>query len=320
MAPFHPLRDETRVFAARVLAAVAVFLTIAVCLLAGSGGGPLASAEAAKDPDGVPNGNANGQVDGTPGNGHLGGGAVKQDPPDPQPVESPTSPTPTTEAPAPAPTSPSALGKGTTGNTGDQKAGPAPTGGSGKGGGRTTAPGQVDKAPGETQGDQPSGSPSQPTPTPTPAQRQTSPFGDASSANRQRQHEVQRRVPSTVGIPTAAVPLAFETTSAEDEPAPAASAGGFDAVGRGEDGANGSAAPKGGRKARTERAAEQDERPTLIRQIDHFVNVVPDQAIVAFAALIMASCALKSCSFSIRSRALSLTMIEPAKPSFPSFS
>jgi len=280
VAPFHPLRDETRVFAARVLAAVAVFLTLAVCLLAGSGGGPLASAEAAKDPDGVPNGNANGQADGTPGNGQLGGGAAKQDPPAPEPVESPTSPTPKTEAPAPAPTSPSAPGKGTTGKTSDQDAGPAPTGGSGKGGGRTTAPGQVDKAPGEDQGDQPSGSTAQPATTQPPAQPARLGAGPRDRSQRNVEGGRQR-----VEIPTPGEPVAFATTEGVDEPAPAAAAGGFDSVGRGEDGANGSAAPKGGRKPRTERAAEKDERPTLIREIDHFVNVVPDQAIVAFAAL-----------------------------------
>ena len=48
VAPFHLLRHETRAFAARALAALAVFCTIAVVLLAGSAG-QIANAEAKKD-------------------------------------------------------------------------------------------------------------------------------------------------------------------------------------------------------------------------------------------------------------------------------
>ncbi len=123
MAPFHPLRDETRVFAARVLAAVAVFCVIALALLSGSSAGPLASAEAQD-----PKGNAYGQTEGaTPrGNGVLGGGGAKQDPPDPV---APEVQQPTTEsAPVPAPTGSidPANGGGKGGNSG--AAAPAPTG------------------------------------------------------------------------------------------------------------------------------------------------------------------------------------------------
>jgi hypothetical protein len=49
VAPFHPLRYGARAFAARALAALAVFCTIAIVLLAGSAEGPIASAEAKKD-------------------------------------------------------------------------------------------------------------------------------------------------------------------------------------------------------------------------------------------------------------------------------
>jgi hypothetical protein len=46
VAPFHPLRHDARVAAARVLASIATFLAIALVLLGGSTNGPLASAEA----------------------------------------------------------------------------------------------------------------------------------------------------------------------------------------------------------------------------------------------------------------------------------
>ncbi len=46
MAPFHPLRHEARVLAARALSSAAVFCAIAVVLLGGSAGGPLTNAEA----------------------------------------------------------------------------------------------------------------------------------------------------------------------------------------------------------------------------------------------------------------------------------
>jgi Stage II sporulation protein E (SpoIIE) len=46
VVPFHPLRHEARVRAARALASIASFLVIAFVLLGGSAGGPLASAEA----------------------------------------------------------------------------------------------------------------------------------------------------------------------------------------------------------------------------------------------------------------------------------
>ena len=48
MAPFHPLREDARAFTARAGAALAVFFTIAVVVLAGGGDQPLATAEANK--------------------------------------------------------------------------------------------------------------------------------------------------------------------------------------------------------------------------------------------------------------------------------
>ncbi|HEX6582043.1 MAG TPA: hypothetical protein VF056_00480, partial [Thermoleophilaceae bacterium] len=100
MAPFHPLQNGARAFAARALAALAVFCTIAVVLLAGSSRGSVANAEAKND-----NGNGNGQQVADPGavpngvgNGLTNGGGGKSDPPDPQEPAEP----PTVSAPVPA--------------------------------------------------------------------------------------------------------------------------------------------------------------------------------------------------------------------------
>ena len=76
MAPFHPLREETRALAARVLAAFAVFCAIATVLLAGSAPGQVASAET-KD-KGVPDGKGDtavqlGEAAPTEPNGNAGG-------------------------------------------------------------------------------------------------------------------------------------------------------------------------------------------------------------------------------------------------------
>jgi hypothetical protein len=51
VAPFHPLRHEARVAAARALASLATFFVVAFVLLAGSSGGPLANAEATGPPE-----------------------------------------------------------------------------------------------------------------------------------------------------------------------------------------------------------------------------------------------------------------------------
>ena len=86
MAPFHPLRYETRAFVARALAAFAVFCAIAFALLMGTGA-QIASAEADKDKgaaDGTgvvlqdsqtvqPTGNGNGTGTGNGHNGHHHG-------------------------------------------------------------------------------------------------------------------------------------------------------------------------------------------------------------------------------------------------------
>ncbi|HEY7455248.1 MAG TPA: hypothetical protein VH683_11815, partial [Thermoleophilaceae bacterium] len=130
MAPFHPLRYEARAFAARALAGLAVFCTIAIVLLAGSAPGQTATAEAKKDrgpwngserwnggghdqvqtdvdvsadPGTVPEQQGNTQFE-DEGPWWRGGGG-KEDPPDPpEPEGPPTSTTPTpTPDPAPAP-------------------------------------------------------------------------------------------------------------------------------------------------------------------------------------------------------------------------
>jgi hypothetical protein len=51
VAPFHPLRHEARVVAARTLASLATFFVVAFVLLAGSTGGLLSSAEATAPPE-----------------------------------------------------------------------------------------------------------------------------------------------------------------------------------------------------------------------------------------------------------------------------
>ncbi len=115
MAPFHPLRYETRAFVARALTAFAVFSAIAFVLLAGLGG-QIASAEAKKDkgaaqgtgivlqdvqnaqpqqplapaaPIGNGSGNGNGSDN---GHGWGKGGADKADPPDPVDPRDPADP------------------------------------------------------------------------------------------------------------------------------------------------------------------------------------------------------------------------------------
>ena len=98
MVPFHPLRHEARVRAARALASIASFLAIALVLLGGSAGGPLASAEAGE-----------GAAASTPGEPVLATPA-EAPPAEVPPVEAPPAETlpaevvdETTPPPAPAP-------------------------------------------------------------------------------------------------------------------------------------------------------------------------------------------------------------------------
>ena len=117
MAPFHPVRYEARAFAARALAAVAVFCAIAIVLLAGSATG---AAEAKQDkaeetvqvePQAV------GPAPQAHGNANSLGGAGKSDPADPvgpSALPHTTAPTPATD-PAPAPSDDAGSGKGNSG-------------------------------------------------------------------------------------------------------------------------------------------------------------------------------------------------------------
>ena len=283
MAPFHPLRDETRAFAARVLAAFAVFCTIAVVLLAGSAEGPIASAEAKNDKgagngggensaqvgqtpgDAVPNGNANGQDQ-----GH--GGGNKADPPDP--VEPETPPTPSEPAPAPEP-DPSPTGNNGNGNGNGRPDGETPREtGAGKGN-----PADPDPAP---QGNVDPALPAEQTPiTPqdpnaTPAQPEAVSLGaDGRRANRANRIRFQRPDGSSrLVTPDPGQVAGVGGTEAQFEPAPAAAAPAFEQVGRASGGGDGSANP-GDRRARLSDPAATKQGPPIIRPITHLVKDVP---------------------------------------------
>ena len=273
MAPFHPLQYEARAFAARALAALAVFCTIAVVLLAGSAGGSIASA-AAKDDDGngngqqvidpnaEPNGNSNGN-----GNALGNGGAGKSDPPDPeQPAEPPTStaPVPASE-PDPAPSGNTGAGAGGGKDTGNDT--PHQTGAGGKG--NTADP---DPA---TQGNIPPALPSTPAPpisTPTPVEigSESGPSDDGSTRNRLR---LQGRAASTA-VPNPGQVAGVGGTEAQFQPAPAAAAGAFERVGRARNGGDGSANPRD-RRARPNEVRATRQGPPIIREIPQFVDQVP---------------------------------------------
>jgi hypothetical protein len=98
VAPLHPLRDDARAFAARAGAALAVFFTIAVVLLAGGADQPIANAEANKGDTGAGDTAAMAQGD-----------VTVPDVPAPEPVlgEPPVAEEPVQEAPAePVPAEP----------------------------------------------------------------------------------------------------------------------------------------------------------------------------------------------------------------------
>jgi len=282
VAPFHPLRDETRALAARVLAAFAVFSTLAVVLLAGSAPGQVANAEPEKD-QGAPNGSGDTVVQvgeappaepngaGAVGNGYGGGG--KTDPPDPTDPASP--PTTSTPEPAPEPSSaPTVDGDSGRGNGGDD---PAPTGAGKKG--ETPDP---SSAPGGNAGTPTTGQPDT-TGTPgsetadTPAQAQAVPLGSEGSARQARADRI--RFTRANGTPRAAPrdPASVAGvggTQAQFEPAPAAAAPAFERVGRADGGGDGSANPTD-RRARPDEAKETKSGPPIIRAVPRFVNEVP---------------------------------------------
>ncbi|HEV7846986.1 MAG TPA: PP2C family protein-serine/threonine phosphatase [Thermoleophilaceae bacterium] len=294
MAPFHPLRDETRAFAARVLAAFAVFVVISIALLAGSAPGQIATAEAKKDrghwhaqsdesaapvapapapapePDPETQGHGNGN-----GNGWGGGG--KNDPPEPTDPQAP----PTTETPNPpvdpAP-APNAGDEGGKGDDGSEL--PKPTGAGGKGEGADPEP--------EQQGNTGNGTPDTPVSTPS---TPTTPTGtnatppQAVSLGRDGRGGSNR--PTRIHLRGAAVPSPGQVagvggTQAQFQPAPAAAAPAFERVGRAEGGGDGSANPSD-RRARPSEAKATKQGPPIIRPITRFVKDVPEALKFALA-------------------------------------
>ena len=303
MAPFHPLQYEARAFAARALAALAVFSTIAAVLLAGSAGGSIASAEA-KDDKGVANGNGQqvvdpGAVPNGNGNGNVSGGGGKSDPPDPQqPVEPPTSkePVPAPE-PDPAPSGNTGSGTGSGKDTGS--ATPQQTGAGGK---RNTA----DPAPSEAS--TPSAQPATPvtqasTPTPvTPIGSEAGPADGNRTRNRLR---LQGGAPRAAALPSPGQVAGVGGTEAQFQPAPAAGAGAFEQVGRAGNGGDGSANPRD-RRARPNEAKPTKQGPPIIREIPQFVDQVPAALKFALAVTGVLSILLALAGFvtTVRNRSL----------------
>jgi hypothetical protein len=281
VAPFHPLQYGARAFAARALAALAVFSTLAVVLLAGSAGGAIASAEAKDGDNGV--GNANGQQVVDPGvvpsgngngngNSFGNGGAGKLDPPDPlDPVAPPPSSEPA-PAPDPAPSGNTGNGNGSGKDTGS--AGPQQTGAGGKGNTADPAP--------TTQGSTPA--PAQPatvtpvtpdppvtTPEPTSIGSESDPANGDRTRNRLRLRADRVR---GAALSNPGQVAGVGGTEAQFQPAPAAGAGAFEAVGRADNGGDGSANPRD-RRARPHEAPATKQGPPIIREIPQFVEQVP---------------------------------------------
>ncbi|HEY6593527.1 MAG TPA: SpoIIE family protein phosphatase, partial [Asanoa sp.] len=288
MAPFHPLRYETRAFVTRALAAFALFVATAFVLLAGIGV-HIASAEAKKDKgaaegtgvvvqDGqtaepVENGNGNGNGNGNTGDGNGNGwgkgGADKADPPDPVEPETPptpASPTPPTD-PAPSPSDDSGDGKGNGGDT------PTPTGG---GKGNTADP---EPAPtGTTGGTDPtapdnSGTPSPTAEAPTPGAVQSL-GSDGPTPARTNRIRFRRAVKRQRALPNPGAVAGVGGTQAEFQPAPAAAAPPFENVGKAQGGGDGSANATD-RRARPDEAKTTKTGPPIIRSVPQFVNQVP---------------------------------------------
>ncbi len=87
MAPFHPLREDARAFTARAGAALAVFVTIAVVLLAGGGDQPLATAEANKGDTGAGDAAVVGQTTSAPADVPATEPVLGEAPPEAPPVQ-----------------------------------------------------------------------------------------------------------------------------------------------------------------------------------------------------------------------------------------
>jgi hypothetical protein len=307
VAPFHPLRYETRALAARILAGFAVFCTIAVVLLAGSAPGHIATAEAKKDKgawfddresyaqDGsdeseAPAPSGNWKENGN-GNGWGNGGGGKWDPPDPVEPETPpvpTTPTPAPEpAPAPQPNPDDDQGEGGKGD--DEGETPAPSGAGGKG--ETTDP---EPAPSGNTGNPATPSTPQAPSTPqtpiveTPSTPpQAVPLarenGSRRSANRIRFTRATGNGSARTVTPNPGAVGGVGGTEAQFQPAPAAAAPAFEQVGRSEGGGDGSANPRD-RRARGEEAKGTKNGPPIIRPITRLVKDVPDALKFALAA------------------------------------
>jgi hypothetical protein len=276
VAPFHPLRQETRALAARALAAFALFCALALALLAGSAPGQLAHAEANQD-KGAASGNSEAVLQAVDvaqpeqqGNGNANavgqGGGGKSDPSDPEDPGAPpasTDPTPTSD-PSAAPTVDGTSGKGN-GSTD-----PTVTGAGGKG--STADPGQSGN----------NGKPHQTIPTTTPT-TSTTPTAEASGpspillgseprstrSNRIRFRRTRRAAQTSPGQVAG-----VGGTQARFEPAPAAAAPAFEQVGKAEGGGDGSANPSD-RPARPNEAKPTKNGPPIIRSVPQFVEEVP---------------------------------------------
>jgi Stage II sporulation protein E (SpoIIE) len=276
VAPFHPLRYEARAFAARALAALAVFSTIAIVLLAGSSGGSIASA-AAKDDNAASNGNGQQVADpAAEPNGNATapspGGGGKSDLPDPeQPAEPPKSsdPVPASE-PDPAPSGNIGNGSGTGKDPGSDT--PHQTGAGGKGNTADPEPVTQDTTP----------TPAQPAtviapdplasaPTPIAIGSETGPSDTNPTRNRLR---LERGAASATAVPDPGQVAGVGGTEAQFEPAPAAGAGAFEQVGRARNGGDGSANPRD-RRARPNEVKSTKQGPPIIREIPQFVDQVP---------------------------------------------
>ncbi|MEA2406387.1 MAG: two-component system, chemotaxis family, sensor kinase Cph1 [Thermoleophilaceae bacterium] len=291
MAPFHPLRDETRAFAARVLASFAIFSIVSIVLLAGSAPGQIATAEAKKDkgawhdrgdwgdedaapvaptytPDPEQQGHGN-DDNGKDGKGWGGGG--KSDPAEPTDPEAPpptTTPTPPTD-PAPAPNTGGEDGKG---DDGGEDAEPTGAGGKGEGADPTPQP-QVGNGNGtpDNQGGNPSTGTPPTTSDPTPPQAVS--LGREGGAGSKRPNRIRFRSASTP-VSNPGQVAGVGGTQAEFQPAPAAAAPAFERVGRAEGGGDGSANPTD-RRARPNEAKLTKTGPPIIREIPRFVKDVP---------------------------------------------
>jgi hypothetical protein len=310
VAPFHPLPYGARAFAARALAALAVFSAIAVVLLAG---GAAASAEAKDgngngvananaqqvvDPGAVPSGNGNGN-----GNaGGNGGGGGKSDPPDPQDPVAPPSSSEPTPGPDPAPSGNTGSGTGSGKDTGSDT--PQQTGAGSKGNTADPTPATQGNTAAPAEPSTTTVTPDPPASTPTP--RSIGSESGASNGNRTRQR-LRLRADAARGaaLSNPGQVAGVGGTEAQFQPAPAAAAGAFEQVGRADNGGDGSANPRD-RRARPHEAKATKQGPPIIREIPQFVDQVPSALKFALAVTGVLSILLALAGFmtTMRNRSL----------------